>query len=204
MSDKRSRHGGVAKSERSEATSHRTRSETAASTASSSLSEARRRAALSQLQAQQGQRAAAAKAELARRQAEAQAEQARAQAALEAQELKDEAERRQLELELLEQEERGSRPAGYAASSARDLAVAAAELPVRSREPLQTDISSERTREWLAQSQLHVRPVDTAPFDISSAPAPRLYHLSSAEAAAPRLPRITLEKFGGSALEWPR
>ncbi|KAF0291066.1 hypothetical protein FJT64_010776 [Amphibalanus amphitrite] len=100
------------------------------------------------LQAEQAQRAAAAKAELARRQAEQarqqaeaqaeqsrrQAEQAEAQAALEAQAAKDEAECRQLELELLEQEERGSQ---------------------------------------LAQRSQH-------------------------------LPRITLEKFGGSAIEWPR
>ena len=82
-----------------------TRSEAAASTTSSVRSEARRRAALSKLRAEQGQRAAAAKAELARQQAEQAAEQARQQAELarqqaelarqqaelEAQELKDEA-----------------------------------------------------------------------------------------------------------------
>ena len=134
MSDKRSRHDGDARSQRSR-TSYRTRSEAGASAASSSLSEARRRAALSKLQAEQGQRAAAAKAELARQEAEAaqrkaelerqeaatQAEAARrkaelarkqteAQAAVEAQELKDKAERCQLELQLLEQEEGGSMP----------------------------------------------------------------------------------------------
>ena len=56
------------------------RSEAGVSTVSSTLSEVRRRAALSKLQAEQGQRAAAAKTELAQHQAEAEAEQARHQA----------------------------------------------------------------------------------------------------------------------------
>ena len=99
-----------ARSARSGRTCH-TRSEAAASTTSSVRSEARRRAALSKLRAEQGQRAAAAKAELARQQAEAQAEQARQQAELEAQQLKDEADRDQLELALLEDEEGGHREA---------------------------------------------------------------------------------------------
>ena len=60
--------------------SYRNRSEVGAScTVSSTLSAARRRAALSRLQAQQVERTSAAKAELARQQAEAQAEQARRQ-----------------------------------------------------------------------------------------------------------------------------
>ena len=79
MSDKRSRHDGDARSQRSR-TSYRTRSEAGASAASSSLSEARRRAALSKLQAEQGQRAAAAKAELARQEEETRTELARQEA----------------------------------------------------------------------------------------------------------------------------
>ena len=97
MSDGQSQHDGCAKSERSRRTLYRTRSEAGASAASSSLGVARRRAALSNLQAEQSKRAAAAKAELARCQAEQARQQAEAQAALEAQELKDEAERRQLD-----------------------------------------------------------------------------------------------------------
>ena len=58
-----------ARSARSGRTCH-TRSEVAASTTSFVRSEARRRAALSEFRAEQGQRAAAAKAERARQQAE--------------------------------------------------------------------------------------------------------------------------------------
>ncbi|KAF0298524.1 hypothetical protein FJT64_004124 [Amphibalanus amphitrite] len=187
------------------------------------------------LQAEQAQRAAAAKAELARRlaeadaeharrQAEAQAEQARqqaeaqaeqsrrqaeqaeAQAALEAQAAKDEAECRQLELELLEQEERGSQLArSYAAPSVAGLPVVATEPPVQVCVSRQTDESVTRTRQWLTQSQLHVPPVDTAPVSAVPPPAMRLQRPSSDDTrAVPHLPRITLEKFGGSAIEWPR
>ena len=188
-----------AKSQRS----YRTRSEVSGS-AVSSLSEARRRAALSKLQAEQAQRAATAKAELARQQAAAQAEaarqQAEAQAAVEVQALKDEAERCQLELELLEQEERASLPPGSsAASQARGPAAVPTEPPVR---PCS---SVARTKEWLAQSQLHVQPDGAALIETAPAPAQQLAHPSGDTARAmPQLPRITIEKFGGSALEWPR
>ncbi|XP_043189134.1 uncharacterized protein LOC122363682 [Amphibalanus amphitrite] len=213
MSDKRSRHASDAKSHQSRRSSYHTRSEASFSTASSGLSEARRRAALSQLQAEQAQRAAAAKAELARRLAEADAEQARrqaeqaeAQAALEAQAAKDEAECRQLELELLEQEERGSQLArSYVAPSVAGLPVVATEPPVQVCVSRQTDESVTRTRQWLTQSQLHVPPVDTAPVSAVPPPAMRLQRPSSDDTrAVPHLPRITLEKFGGSAIEWPR
>ncbi|XP_043238930.1 uncharacterized protein LOC122390257 [Amphibalanus amphitrite] len=231
MSDKRSRHASDAKSHQSRRSSYHTRSEASFSTASSGLSEARRRAALSQLQAEQAQRAAAAKAELARRLAEADAEQARrqaeqarqqaeaqaeqsrrqaeqaeAQAALEAQAAKDEAECRQLELELLEQEERGSQhPRSSAAPSVAGLPVVATEPPALVDVSRQTDESTTRTRQWLAQSQLHVPPVDTAPVGTLPPPAVRLQHPSRDDTrAVPHLPRITLEKFGGSAIEWPR
>ncbi|XP_043212716.1 uncharacterized protein LOC122376815, partial [Amphibalanus amphitrite] len=209
MSDKRSRHASDAKSHQSRRSSYHTRSEASFSTASSGLSEARRRAALSQLQAEQAQRAAAAKAELARRQVEQarlQAEQADAQAALEAQAAKDEAECRQLELELLEQEERGSQLArSYAAPSGAGLPVVATEPPAQVCVSRQTDESVTRTRQWLTQSQLHVPPVDTAPVSAVPPPAMRLQRPSSDDnRAVPHLPRITLEKFGGSAIEWPR
>ena len=64
MSDNRSRQDSDARS-RGSRTSHRTWSETGDSTASSSLRKARCRAALNKLQAELGQRAAAAKRELA-------------------------------------------------------------------------------------------------------------------------------------------
>ena len=298
MSDKRSRHDGDARSQRNR-TSYRTRSEVGASAASSSLSETRRRAALSKLQAEQGQRAAAAKAalaqeqeetqaelarqeaetkadaaqrkaelarqeaetqaELARQEAETQAELARqeaetkaelaqqeaatqaeaarrkaelarkqteAQAALEAQELKDEAERCQLELQLLEQEERGSISADDAASSAKGSKAAADEPLVQLHQLPQPDVSVARTRKWLSQLQPQARPAGVVPFNSPPAPAPLhrsppaagVVTFNSPPAPAPlqqrtsgtenhttpRLPRITLDKVGGSALEWPR
>ncbi|KAF0310696.1 hypothetical protein FJT64_001893 [Amphibalanus amphitrite] len=182
------------------------------------------------LQAEQAQRAAAAKAELARRLAEADAEQARrqaeqaqqqaeaqaeqsrrqaeqaeAQAALEAQAAKDEAECCQLELELLEQEERGSQPRSSTPSSVAGLPVVATEPPARVCVSRQTDESVTRTRQWLAQSQPHVPPAYTAPVGTLPPPAVRLQHPSRDDnRAVPHLPRITLEKFGGSAIEWPR
>ena len=275
MSDKRSRHDGDARSQRSK-TSYRTRSEAGASAASSSLSEARRRAALSKLQAEQGQRTAAAKAELARQEEETQTELARqeaelarqeaatqaeaarrkaelarkqteAQAALEAQELKDKAERCQLQLQLLEQEERGSMPADDAASSTKGSKAAADEPLVQQHQLPQPDASVARTREWLSQLQPQALPAGVVPFNsppapaplqqspsatgampFNSPPAPATLHRSPSAAGVvtfnsppapaplqqrtfgtenqttPRLPRITLDKFSGSALEWPR
>ncbi|XP_043246546.1 uncharacterized protein LOC122394053 [Amphibalanus amphitrite] len=198
MSDKRSRHDSDAKSQQGHRSSYHTRSEASFSTASSGLSEARRRAALSKLQADQTQRAAAAKAELARRLAEA-------EAALEAQAAKDEAERCQLELELLEQEERGSQPRSSAPPSVAGLPVVATEPPARVCVSQQMDESVTRTRQWLAQSQPHVPPAYTAPVGTLPPPAVRLQHPSRDDnRAVPHLPRITLEKFGGSAIEWPR
>ena len=148
-------------------------------------------------------------AEAARLQADAQVEMARrqaeAEAALKAQELKDEAELRQLELEMLEQEERGSLPASDAAPAARCPPVTAP--PAHPREPVQTDMSVARTREWLAQSQLHVRPAAAVPLIAPPAPAPApvlLRPSGTVTQATPHLPRITLDKFSGSALEWPR
>ncbi|KAF0288623.1 hypothetical protein FJT64_012997 [Amphibalanus amphitrite] len=172
--------------------------------------QARRQA---EAQAEQARRQAEAQAEQARQQADAQAEQSRrqaeqaeAQAALQAQAAKDEAEYRQLELELLEQEERGSQLArSYAAPSGAGLPVVATEPPAKVCVSRQTDESVTRTRQWLTQSQLHVPPVDTAPVSAVPPPAMRLQRPSSDDTrAVPHLPRITLEKFGGSAIEWPR
>ena len=107
MSDNQSRQDSDARS-RGIRTNHRTWSEAGASTASSSLNEARCRAARSKLQAAQGQRAAAAKAELAeltRQQAELtqrQAELAQQQAELTRR--KAEQKQRRLRMELVQQE----------------------------------------------------------------------------------------------------
>ena len=97
--------------------------------------------------AEQGQRAAVAKAELAQREADTQTERARQEAklarqraALEAQQLADEVERRQLELELLEDEE-------YDQSSAVDRQTLARPTAAAGNEPL-------------AQLRESLRPVD--------------------------------------------
>ena len=242
MSDKRSRHDSDGRSQRSRRTSYHTRSEACVSTASSTLSEVRRRAALSKLQADQGQHAAAAKAELAQHQAEAEAEQARhqaeqarhqaeaeaerarrqaeaeaeqarwqaaakaeqarQQAALEAQQLKDEAERDQLELQLLE-EENGLLPSGDVVSPALPPAAAPIEPPGPLRE-LRPDDAAARTRDWLDQSLRQTRPAGVTSFNVGHAPEIRHLPETGRQQTAPHLPRITLEKFGGSALEWQR
>ena len=121
MSEKRSRHDSDGRSQRSRRTSYHTRSEAGVSTASSTLSEVRRRAALSKLQAEQDQRAAAAKAELAQHQAEAEAEQDRHQA---------EQARHQAEAEA----ERARREAEAEAEQARHQAEAEAERARRQAE----------------------------------------------------------------------
>ena len=211
-----------ASSMRSVKTSFRTRSEASAGTASSNISEARRRAALSKLQAEQAQSAAAVKAELARQQAEAEVELARrqaevtrrqveAQAAIETHELKQEAERRQLELELFEQEERRCLSAGDAVSFDRGHSVAAVQLasdrghavaavqPAMERgESLQTHA---RTREWLSQSQMHMRPTDAVSHNISPAPAPLPQHLPAADRlTTPQLSRSQLHTLPADAV----
>ena len=243
MSDKRSRHDSDGRSQRSRRTSYHTRSEAGVSTASSTLSEVRRRAALSKLQAEQGQRAAAAKTELAQHQAEAEAEQARhqaeqarhqaeaeaerarrqaeaeaeqarwqaaakaeqarQQAALEAQQLKDEAERDQLELQLIEEEENGLLPSGDVVSPVRLPAAAPIEPPGPLRE-LRPDDAAARTRDWLDQSLRQTRPAGVTSLNVGQAPENRNQRETVRQQTAPHLPRIILEKFGGSALEWPR
>ena len=58
-----------------------------------------------------------------------------------------------------------------------------------------------------APAPLHWRPsaAGVVTFNFLPAPAPLQQRTSGTENhTTPRLPRITLEKFGGSALEWPR
>ena len=226
-----------ARSARSGRTCH-TRSEVAASTTSSVRSEARRRAALSKLRAEQGQRAAAAKAEqarqqaetqaelarkqaeaqaelarqqaeaqaeLARQQAEAQAEQARQQAELEAQQLKDEADRDQLELALLEDEENAFQSADDAVPPIRLTAVAPAQPAGQLCQPppLSEDAAA-RTRDWISGLGLQTQPAGATPSYVQQQPEHRGPSEPVPPQTAPRLPRLTLEKFSGSALEWPR
>ena len=214
-----------ARSARSGRTCH-TRSEAAASTTSSVRSEARRRAALSKLRAEQGQRAAAAKAELARQQAEhaqqqarqqaehaqkqaeqaaeqarQQAELARQQAELEAQELKDEADRNQLELALLEEEENAFLSADDAVPPIRLTAVAPVQPAGQLCRPLPpSDDAAARTRDWISGLGLQTQPAGATPSYVRQQPENR----PVPQQTAPRLPRLTLEKFSGSALEWPR
>ena len=75
----------------------------------------------------------------------AEAELARQQAALEAQELKDEAERHQLELELLEEEE--NVPVSDARSHYKTPMLVPGETPDRLREAPRTACPSERPRD---------------------------------------------------------
>ena len=139
-----------ARSARSGRTCH-TRSEAAASTTSSVRSEARRRAALSKLRAEQGQRAAAAPGR-------AGATTGRA----EAQELKDEADRNQLELALLEEEENAFLSADDAVPPIR-LTVVAPVQPAGQlcQPPPLSDDAAARTRDWISglglQTQRQVR-----------------------------------------------
>ena len=198
------------------AESWHTRSVAGASTASSTLSQARRRAALSRLQAEQAQRKAAAEAELARRQAEAQAEAARQQAEaarrqaeeqaetarLKAQDVTDEADLRELEAKLIEEDENGRLSVDNRSSRARPPAEVPCEPPGQLRElpPMQV---AARTRDWVNQWR--------QPPMLTGETPPNDHHLqtgrppgSQRQQLTPHLPRITLEKFSGSALEWPR
>ncbi|KAF0310959.1 hypothetical protein FJT64_018198 [Amphibalanus amphitrite] len=187
-----------AKSTRSSQACH-TRSETFGSAASSTISAARRRAALSKLAAEQGQRAAAAKAELTRQEAETQAERARQEAethaerarqeaerarqeaelarqraALEAQQLADEAERRQLELELLEEEEYGHQSSAVDRQAlARPAAAAPSEPAAQLREPLLTGERFSRTRDWVEQSSQYGLLTSARPYDDRHQQEPR-------------------------------
>ena len=208
-----------ARSARSGRTCH-TRSEVAASTTSSVRSEARRRAALSKLRAEQGQRAAEAKAELAQQQAELvrqqaeqaaeqarqQAELARQQAALEAQELKDEADRNQLELALLEEDENAFQSADDAVPPPIRLTAVTPVQPAGQLcqpPPLSNDAAA-RTSDWISGLGLQTQPAGATPSYVQQQLENRRPPEPVPQQTAPRLPRLTLEKFSGSALEWPR
>ncbi|KAF0313623.1 hypothetical protein FJT64_015857 [Amphibalanus amphitrite] len=173
-----------------------TRSETFGSAASSTISAARRRAALSKLAAEQGQRAAAAKAELTRQEAERarqEAELARQRAALEAQQLADEAERRQLELELLEEEEYGHQSSAVDRQAlARPAAAAPSEPAAQLREPLQPFDRSSRTRDWVEQSSQYGQLCLHYDADISAA--------TNVTAVISKLPAALALKWGEHAV----
>ncbi|KAF0310187.1 hypothetical protein FJT64_000224 [Amphibalanus amphitrite] len=210
-----------AKSTRSSQACH-TRSETFGSAASSTISAARRRAALSKLAAEQGQRAAAAKAELTRQEAETQAERARQEAetqaerarqeaetqaerarqeaelarqwaALEAQQLADEAERRQLELELLEEEEYGHQSSAVDRQAlARPAAAAPSEPAAQLREPLLPSERFSRTRDWVEQSSQYGQLCLHYDADISAA--------TNVTAVISKLPAALALKWGEHAV----
>ncbi|KAF0302271.1 hypothetical protein FJT64_025623 [Amphibalanus amphitrite] len=207
--------------------------ETFGSAASSTISAARRRAALSKLAAEQGQRAAAAKAELTRQEAETQAERARQEAetqaerarqeaetqaerarqeaetqaerarqeaelarqraALEAQQLADEAERRQLELELLEEEEHGHQSSAVDRQAlARPAAAAPSEPAAQPREPLRPGDRSSRTRDWVEQSSQYGQLCLHYDADISAA--------TNVTAVISKLPAALALKWGEHAV----
>ncbi|KAF0302838.1 hypothetical protein FJT64_025097 [Amphibalanus amphitrite] len=177
-----------AKSTRSSQECH-TRSETFGSAASSTISAARRRAALSKLAAEQGQRAAAAQAERARQEAEL----ARQRAALEAQQLADEAERRQLELELLEEEEYDHQSSAVDRQAlARPAAAAPSEPAAQLREPLQPGDRSSRTRDWVEQSSQYGQLCLHYDADISAA--------TNVTAVISKLPAALALKWGEHAV----
>ncbi|KAF0290344.1 hypothetical protein FJT64_011431 [Amphibalanus amphitrite] len=207
--------------------------ETFGSAASSTISAARRRAALSKLAAEQGQRAAAAKAELTRQEAETQAERARQEAetqaerarqeaetqaerarqeaethaerarqeaelarqraALEAQQLADEAERRQLELELLEEEEYGHQSSAVDRQAlARPAAAAPSEPAAQLREPLLPGERFSRTRDWVEQSSQYEQLCLHYDADISAA--------TNVTAVISKLPAALALKWGEHAV----
>ena len=73
--------------------------------------------------------------------------------------------------------------------------------PGQLHEAPQTDCPSEHTRDWVSQSSRHSQPTGVICFSTSQPPKSQLpleHH------STPQLPRITLDQFGGSALEWPR
>ena len=202
-----------------------TRSETSVKSSASRLSQARVNAALAKLQAEQAARAADRKAKLAEAeaqaaeaQARAQAQAAEAQAREEAQQAADRAELQLLELRLLEEEldetpapdgDGASPPPGDAAAQLssrpqtahqqRSHAAAAPQLEYQLSPKLQPVCAplapresviqvSDRTRSWIQQLP-----------DATAQPPPAF-----TQGAASALPRLQLESFDGSVLEWPR
>ncbi|XP_043212582.1 uncharacterized protein LOC122376714, partial [Amphibalanus amphitrite] len=130
---------------------------------------------------------------------------ARQRAALEAQQLADEAERRQLELELLEEEEYDHQPSAVDRQAlARPAAAAPSEPAAQLREPLQPGDRSSRTRDWVEQSSQYGQLVSAQPYDDRHQQEARRPLQPVRQQTTPQLPRVTLDKFSGSALEWPR
>ena len=72
------------------------------------------------------------------------------------------------------------------------------------QQQLRPDDVAARTRDWLDQSLQQTRPAGVASLNVGYAPEIRHPPETLRQQTAPHPPRITLEKFGGSALEWPR
>ena len=184
-------------------TSLKTRSIAAASQASSgsSVSEARRRVALSKLKAEQAQHAPAAKAEVARQRAQL----AEAEAGAEAQAAIDKAEQDALELALLEEDARamdGHR--SISRSRNRDTPrpemerhSSPAVAPVPPSRPYRHSLpeaareeTMHRTSRWISQ--------------LSGEATERQALQACASRHPPVLQTLKLDMYGGSPLEWPR
>ncbi|KAF0309857.1 hypothetical protein FJT64_019059 [Amphibalanus amphitrite] len=132
-------------------------------------------------------------AERARREAETQAELARQRAALEAQQLADEAERRQLELELLEEEEYDHQSSAVDRQAlARPAAAAPSEPAAQLREPLLPGDRSSRTRDWVEQSSQYGQLCLHYDADISAA--------TNVTAVISKLPAALALKWGEHAV----
>ena len=123
---------------------------------------------------------------------------------MEAQELKDEADRNQLELALLEEEENAFLSADDAVPPIRLTAVAPVQPAGQlCQPPPLSDDAAARTRDWISGLGLHTQPAGATPSYVQQQPENRRPPEPVPQQTAPRLPRPTLEKFGGSALEWP-
>ena len=169
----------------------KTRSEaTSTQTASSKKSSVWRRAQISKLRAEQAQRAADAAIKRAQLAAEAQAAQVREtveQAREEAQRAADQAEIDDLELRLLEEdecniEEGVSRSVNREEPSTRS-ALARSESHQIIHPKAGEDDTQRRTRRW-------IQCLPSGEADLTR--------------VNPALPKVTLDKFSGSPLEWPR
>ena len=180
-----------------------TRSEAACSTSSSQLSTARRNAEVAKLKAAQARKAAAVKVEIAKQQAEAKMQIAKQQAEAEAQATEDEAELLQLEARLLEEEACGSQRLSVRGDctviphASAPVPPAAQPVPALLRTPaLSPSAASARVRSWI--DELPIGSADGSQGQGAAGAGQCHHHIGSA------LPRLNLEKFGGSPMEWPR
>ena len=70
--------------------------------------------------------------------------------------------------------------------------------------PPLSDDAAARTRDWISGLGLQTQPAGATPSYVQQQPENRRPSEPVPPQTAPRLPRLTLEKFSGSALEWPR